>query len=144
MLSVNSIQILWFFTILNSLICADVNQRNLFHKKKLHRQCFFSGSERETYRDESNGTTKSKNKLRLTIFHKRMTSWCRRGKKISDVNMSRSQHTKTDTHCVGIKLVNSLAAEQKKKHNQPRAQCERSRGKEEENSLPVVIGSTNS
>jgi hypothetical protein len=28
----------------------------------------------ETYRDESNGTTKSKNKLHLTIFHKRMTS----------------------------------------------------------------------
>lgn len=27
-----------------------------------------------SYRDESNGTTKSKNKLHLTIFHKRMTS----------------------------------------------------------------------
>lgn len=32
----------------------------------------------ETYRDESNGTTKSKNKLHLTIFHKRMTSWFRK------------------------------------------------------------------
>jgi hypothetical protein len=43
----------------------------------------------ETYRDESNGTTKSKNKLHLTIFHKRMTSWFRK-------NMSRCYENKSE------------------------------------------------
>lgn len=49
-------------------------RRNVKHKKYTR----YDTPKSETFRDESNGTTKSKNKLHLTIFHKRMTSWFRK------------------------------------------------------------------
>lgn len=61
-----------------------VRRANLKAQKMIH-----TLHTRETYRDESNGTTKSKNKLHLTIFHKRMTSWFRKN------CVSRASLTKT-------------------------------------------------